>query len=535
MTGCVVIVTIASSLDDLFVDACFWLRMAWRRWHGLPAWQTHVLPPDLGLLPAQPIAIIIPAWQEAAVIGRMIAQTVSTLRYHRYDIFIGTYCNDALTQAEVIQLQKRYRHLHHVVVPHAGPTCKADCLNWVIRAVLDHEKSTHVTYAGIVQHDCEDILHPLELAAFNALLPDHDMIQLPVRPLRRQWHQLISSTYIDEFAEWHTKDLVVREMLCGSVPSAGVGTCFSRRAILALIRENQTVPFNTSTLTEDYDIGARLSSLGLDTTFALTHVPYPDPVHTARLRQLPLCVQEYFPETFTAACRQKARWVTGIAFQGWQQIGWRGTLAQRYMLLRDRKGIITAWVNAIALLLMAQFILLQVVHYAGWWHYAPPAFLSTSHWIGSATLGVTVVLVVRITQRALLVGRLYGIKEAGLSFLRVIPGSLLNLAAAARAWRMFITHLRTRQPIAWDKTQHDYPDFSPFAPAYLRLGELLVSWRTITAHQQAAALLLSQQRGIPLGQTLLELGWIDMDTLEDALSVQKERKSQVDIVKADIV
>ena len=44
---------------------------------------------------------------------------------------------------------------------------------------------------------------------------------------------------MDEFAEWHAKDLVVRESVSGSVPSAGVGTCFSRRALLALVGDDR--------------------------------------------------------------------------------------------------------------------------------------------------------------------------------------------------------------------------------------------------------------------------------------------------------
>ena len=73
---------------------------------------------------------------------------------------------------------------------------------------------------------------------------------------------------MDEFAEWHAKDLVVRESLVGSVPSAGVGTCFSRRALLALNAETDNQPFNTESLTEDYDVGARLGKMGMQSIFA---------------------------------------------------------------------------------------------------------------------------------------------------------------------------------------------------------------------------------------------------------------------------
>ena len=131
-------------------------------------------------------------------------------------------------------MRRRYKQLRRVEVPHDGPTCKADCLNWVIQAIFLHEQQAGIEFAGVILHDSEDVLHPLELKFFNYLLPRKDMIQLPVASLEREWYELVAGVYMDEFAEWHAKDLVVRESVTGTVPSAGVGTCFSRRALLAL-------------------------------------------------------------------------------------------------------------------------------------------------------------------------------------------------------------------------------------------------------------------------------------------------------------
>ena len=52
------------------------------------------------------------------------------LDYRAYMVFVGTYQNDAATIAEVERMRHRYKQLHRVEVPHDGPTCKADCLNW---------------------------------------------------------------------------------------------------------------------------------------------------------------------------------------------------------------------------------------------------------------------------------------------------------------------------------------------------------------------------------------------------------------------
>ena len=59
-------------------------------------------------------------------------------------------------------------------------------------------------------------------------------------------------------------------------------------------------------------------------------------------RREPIAAREYFPSEFKAAYRQRARWLLGIAFQGWHDIGWHGSLGAKYFFLRDRKAVITA-------------------------------------------------------------------------------------------------------------------------------------------------------------------------------------------------
>ena len=47
----------------------------------------------------QPLAIMVPAWQEHGVVGPMAELAASTLDYENYHIFVGTYPNDDKTQA----------------------------------------------------------------------------------------------------------------------------------------------------------------------------------------------------------------------------------------------------------------------------------------------------------------------------------------------------------------------------------------------------------------------------------------------------
>ena len=159
-----------SSLDDLFIDGWYWARQAYRslmvkrRYKALTAEQ-------LRSKREQPLAIMIPAWLEYDVIAPMLENMVGSLEYKNYYIFVGTYCNDARTIEEVERMRRRYKQLIRVEVPHDGPTCKADCLNWIIQAIFAQDLRQPEPFAGVVLHDSEDVLHHLELHYFNYLLP----------------------------------------------------------------------------------------------------------------------------------------------------------------------------------------------------------------------------------------------------------------------------------------------------------------------------------------------------------------------------
>ncbi|MEG1680722.1 MAG: glycosyltransferase, partial [Stenotrophomonas sp.] len=215
------VLILLSSLDDLFIDVWYWTRLVWRKLTVLKRSSYRPLSAtDLLARDQQPIAIMVPAWAEYDVIAQMVENMIDVLDYQEYVVFVGTYPNDSHTIAEVERMRRRYRRLQRVEVPHDGPTCKADCLNWLVLSIFDYEKRNGIEFAGVVLHDSEDVLHPLELRFYNYLLPRKDMIQLPVTSLDREWYELVAGTYMDEFAEWHAKDLVVRESLSGTVPSA---------------------------------------------------------------------------------------------------------------------------------------------------------------------------------------------------------------------------------------------------------------------------------------------------------------------------
>ena len=525
----VAVIILISSLDDLVIDAWYWVNRLWRRFTVLDRKDFRPLTAEqLHARPEQPLAVMVPAWLEYDVIAQMLETMVGTLDYQHYRIFVGTYPNDTQTIAEVERMRGRYRQLERVEVPHAGPTCKADCLNWIIQAILLHETRSGDTFAGIVLHDSEDVLHPLELKFFNYLLPRKDMIQLPVVSLERDWYELVAGTYMDEFAEWHAKDLVVRESVTGVVPSAGVGTCFSRRAIQALLDETHNQPFNTDSLTEDYDVGSRLGKLGMRSIFARFPVEFrvrrkrwfglrPDRALTVTM---PLCVREFFPGTLRTAYRQKARWVLGIGLQSWEQIGWKGSLVTKYLLFRDRKGIVTSFVSVLAYLLVADFVFLWLLEAFGVTEVRFPSPVDEGGWLATVIGLNAIALVLRVVQRVYFVHKLYGWEQALMSVPRMVVGNVVNFLATARAWRLFLGHLLLGRDLVWDKTMHDFPSTAQIARIRRRLGDLLSGWQAVDQAHLAAALAEQRTRSLPLGRILLSHGWLDDETLAEALAYQ---------------
>lgn len=521
------IVILISSIDDTIIDVYYWTRRLQRRVVGKK--YRKLTEADLHSKAEQPIAIMIPAWHESDVIALMLEAMISTLDYRNYRIYIGTYCNDPQTIAEVERMRRRYPILSRVEVPNPGPTCKADCLNWILRAIKEDQERTKEIFAGLVLHDCEDVLHPLELKYFNYLLPKIDFIQLPVTSLERHLDELVAGTYMDEFAESHSKDMVVREFLSGMVPSAGVGTCFSYKAISALAEDGDGEVFNTGTLTEDYDIGARLARKGMKQIFAKFPVSYTRDKHFSLGRRPSkqvihdsMSVSEYFPNTFRTAYRQKSRWVLGIALQGWKQVGWKGSWADKYFLYRDRKGLVTSFVAIIAYFLVLNFIAFQVADAMGWWNVYYPTLFATGSWPVELIKLNLFFLIIRVAHRVYFVQRLYGSVHGLLSFPRMIVGNFVNAMAAARAWRLYINHFVFGTKLVWDKTMHDFPEIQISHSERLRLGDILLSWRAIGETELQEALQAQKaSKGKPLGQILLEREAVSAVTLNEALTYQE--------------
>jgi len=526
LAAAVAIIILLSSIDDLFVDIWYWGRTAYR-WVYIRTRYRRLPIEALRAKEEQPIAIMVPAWQEYEVIAKMIENTVATMEYRRFVIFAGVYQNDPATSGEVDRMARRFRQVVKVVVPHDGPTCKADCLNWVIQAIFRYEETHELEFAGIILHDSEDVIHPLELKLFNYLLPRMDLIQLPVLSLERGFFDWVAATYMDDFAEWHGKDLVVRESMLGQVPSAGVATCFSNRAMKALAAERDNQPFNTETLTEDYDFSQRLADQGMrrqvfvrfPITFRTQHRSFFGKVREVE-RESVIATYEFFPHDFWAAVRQRARWTLGIALQGWVQIGWTAKPGNFYMLVRDRKGVFTSLTVMFAYLLALNFVIIWVTFQLDLGLVRYPPAVETSGWLTDVLVINGVLLLNRVFQRFYFVSLAYNWRQGLLAIPRMVVNNFINFFATVRALRLFMGWILFSRRLTWDKTQHSFPTTEELATIRRQLGELLTSWNAIQEEHLEQALNLQSRTGQRLGRILVGNGWVDDDLLADALAYQ---------------
>jgi adsorption protein B len=426
-------------IDDLAVDLIWLARTLWRR----VAVYTRHKRADAGRLSGSgTVAVFVPAWQEAAVIGPMLETALARWADAHCRIYVGCYPNDPETWAAVQRIAVGNSHVRPVLNPRPGPTTKADNLNAMWRALLEDENGSPVS--AVALHDAEDVVHPAEIGIYAALCGRFDLVQLPVLPLierdRGWWARAVSSTYADEFAESHGKQLTVREAIGAAVPSAGVGCGFSR-AMLGRIAQRHGAPFDEGSVTEDYELGLRISELGGRGVF----VRLPGKAGGAAV-----AVRAHFPDTIPAAVRQKARWQAGIALSGWTRLGWHGSLAEYWMRFRDRRAILAALVLLCAYVSLASWTALNWTDHA-------PAFSAAEEMFFALC---TALMLWRLLVRAAFVAHAYGPIEGLFSIPRAVLANFIAMASARRALQSYL-RLARGAPLVWDKTEHSFPKAIP--------------------------------------------------------------------------
>ena len=315
-------------------------------------------------------------------------------------------------------------------------------------------------------HDAEDLIHPEELRWINYYAARYDFVQTPVLALATPLRKLTHGVYCDEFAENHSRDMTVRAALGGFVPSCGVGTGYRRDALERLARASSNRLFEPEALTEDYENGLRLFRLGCSQAFV------PISKSSSGGRDF-VVTREFFPATWGAALRQRTRWVTGIALQGWQRFGWSGKPRGSLLAVAGSQGLARESAQP-----GGQFRIrvrtgngdVDCAYRRGRrvWRWPPWRCRSSASASGVCC-----------------VGRIYGFVFALGVPVRAVYANALNTAATVQAVARY-TWARVRgQPLKWLKTEHAYPARAALLAQKRKLGEILVSSGAVAAAELA--------------------------------------------------
>ena len=158
------------SLDDVFIDVVYWAYENCQE--RIRAERSQLSEQALLEQPQRPLAVMVPAWREEAVIYEMLK--TNAVHSATTVFFVGAYPNDAATQREVLraaaELPGEYPSRRSVRM--TGRRRKPIVSMRSSRKSAKYEKASNIKFEGYVLHDSEDVIHPLEFPLFSALIAD---------------------------------------------------------------------------------------------------------------------------------------------------------------------------------------------------------------------------------------------------------------------------------------------------------------------------------------------------------------------------
>ncbi|OYX08455.1 MAG: hypothetical protein B7Z08_09430, partial [Sphingomonadales bacterium 32-68-7] len=307
-------------------------------------------------------------------------------------------------------------------------------------ALETDERRTGARFRMVLLHDAEDMVDPAALALLDQAIGEAAFVQLPVLPEPQPRSRLVGSHYCEEFAESHGKAMIVREALGVGLPASGVGCAFAREMLETVAGQlGAPGPFAIDSLTEDYELGLRIREAGGRARFLRARG------EDGRLVATRAC----FPARIDQAVRQKARWVHGIALQGWDRMGWTGGAAERWMRLRDRRGPLSALVLFVGYSVLVLAPVVWLASAFGWIRPWQPDPLRD--WLIALNLAA---FAWRALVRWAFTAREYGPLEGARAVLRIPVANAIAIMAGRRGTWAYYRTLRGAAA-RWDKTFHD--------------------------------------------------------------------------------
>ncbi len=418
-----------SSIDDAFIDI-----MAFGIMRGK-------LAKDPTPIQIPKIAVFVANWDEEDVLGKMVEGNLARIPYASVSLYLGVYPNDTGTLRIAQELcEKHPTRVKCIVNRMQGPTSKGQMLNEMFKQIFDHGGDGPDI---VVLHDSEDVIDPRTFEVYASYAKSgYDFIQVPVFSLNRG-RALIASTYMDEFAERHTREMIVRNAVGAAIPSAGVGTGLTRKLIEYFLATRKQV-LMSGTVTEDYILGVEAKRAGFKSAFAAVSADHRHGLDYVATR-------EFFPKSLKASIKQKTRWVYGINFEAMHKLGWAGDRWDKYFFMRDRKGIVTNFLPPLSfalllILFMGAFDLNDMPYE---WQFV----------FNVSILINLFALVMRYFIRVVACHQVYGTWDLVGIAIRWPIALYINMAAVYHAWIIYlgVSHFAT-QPIVWSKTTHELPD-----------------------------------------------------------------------------
>lgn len=517
------------SFDDLIWDLYYLLSLLFgkiKKEKAIPNELIESVPPKM-------LAIIVAAYKEEDVIEDVINNLMISTHYPHsmFHLFIGVYPNDPETSSICLKLSEKYKNVHAVTHVIPGPSSKADNINNVVDNIKVFEKQNNIEFKAIVIHDSEDVVHPYEFILENYLLEEHPAIQIPVFPLIEKprfgniFKNMVTSTYADEFAENHYRMMPIRNSTKAFVPSAGTGFAIRRDVIEAFSDEEF---FPVGSLTEDYKLSFEFKKRGFDLYYPLEYVKRIN-YEGKEVREY-IATRSMFPRRYSAAVRQKARWIHGITMQSFSLSdvlkNKNLNFSTRYSFYKDWKAKFSNLLTLPAYLIFIYFILSYFVD-------LPVMFpkYSLSWYI---MLSLTILMIHRQFLRFNAVNNIYGFRSALIaSFFpplmpfRMVLGNIINCHATLRAWK---NHLfgnkkvknKKKKSVKWSKTDHEFLEPEVLKRFHRKLGDKLLEKSLISPSDLRKAILQSQKETIPLSLYLFEEGKIaEKDLVECVCQVSR--------------
>lgn len=385
-------------------------------------------------------AVFIANWHEEDVLGKMVEGNLARIQTPQVSLYLGVYPNDAGTLRVAKELEAKYPARVRVIINTLpGPTSKGQMLNEMFGQVFKRDDCPELA----VLHDSEDVIDPRTFAIYAAYAATYDFIQVPVFSLYRGNNALVAATYMDEFAERHTREMIVRNAVGAVIPSAGVGTCMNKTLVRYFLQTREQV-LMSGAVTEDYIVGVETKRAGFKSTFAAISADAGEGHDYVATR-------EFFPTTLAASIKQKTRWVYGINFEAAHRLGWQGDPWDVYFFMRDRKAMITNFLPPLSFFLFA-LLFFEYIDFGD----LPPdlePLLAASLWINFAAL------VARYLVRVAAFRKVYGFHDWTGVAIRWPVCLYINMAAVFHAWKTYIGESDfASKPIVWSKTEHEIPD-----------------------------------------------------------------------------